>query len=415
VVVVNVLENGRVAVLGVHPSELRDADPSGTALVKRLLTFGLPGPVAWLDFENTLVLRMDDPGGAQNVYSRNWCYPKLTEETWAEIGRLLAARNGRLSIGYTPAWVDDGDPSRGELTVNGERRVREAGAIYPAPVVQYLDIAGHSPGTFNDYVSEYEGIQALRHAGLLDVQVHGYTHIHPDRASWLEAPDRFETWPTTSWYRELGSAAAPLLEKLTPEEHPLTKALHLFAEYFGILPTTLICPGDQWEDAVLARALELGLSLVSSYYLAIEHEGRFCWTQHVCAPYLDCPDDSWFRSELPVVGYFHDYEVALEGTRWLCRWLDAWLNAGAQRLIGFDELAACLACSVAIENRGDRLNLKIHRSNSAAGYPIPVRIRFADNHVLARYVKLMQDQPTSAFEIQTTEPVVLGLDFDHIA
>src|SRR5262249_24274011 len=116
-ITVRTLGRGRIATLGIHPSELRDAGPFGTALVKRLLVFGTPGPVAWLDFERTMVLRMDDPGGAQNIYSRSWCYPKLTVDTWAELGRDLAARQARLSIGYVSAWVDDGDSARGELTL----------------------------------------------------------------------------------------------------------------------------------------------------------------------------------------------------------------------------------------------------------------------------------------------------------
>ena len=60
--------HGTVVTLGVHPSEVRDIDPAGTALLKAVLTWGLPPPVAWLDFDHTLVLRMDDPGGAQNIY-----------------------------------------------------------------------------------------------------------------------------------------------------------------------------------------------------------------------------------------------------------------------------------------------------------------------------------------------------------
>jgi hypothetical protein len=32
------------------------------------------------------------------------------------------------------------------------------------------------------------------------------------------------------------------------------------------------------------------MGLVSSYYLALCDGERFCWTQYVCAPYLDKSD-----------------------------------------------------------------------------------------------------------------------------
>src|SRR5713101_56685 len=79
-----------------------------------------PGaPVAWHELERSLVLRMDDPGGAQNVYLRGWTYPKLTESEWGALGADLRRRNGRLSVCYVSGWVDDGDAARGTLEVGG--------------------------------------------------------------------------------------------------------------------------------------------------------------------------------------------------------------------------------------------------------------------------------------------------------
>jgi len=367
---------GTVVTLGVHPSEARDTDPAGTALMKTLLTWGVPPPAAWLDFDRTLVLRMDDPGGAQNVYSRSWCYPKLTRDAWAAIGRDLAARHGRISLAYIPGWVDDGDESRGRLTLEGNAVARIPGAVYPSPLVRYDDVAGHAPGTVHDYRAEFQGIQALRRAGLADVELHGFTHMHPDRDAWLRAADRFDNRPETAWYREFGRAAAPTLERLPASDDPLVRALALFREYFGIVPTTLILPGDQWTDATIARALDLGLQLVGSYYLAIRHEDRFCWAQHVCAPYLNRPDAAWFSSGLPVVGYFHDYEPAVEGAGWMTRWLDRWQEAGARRLIDFRELASAVGCRLTLHDTDGRLTLTVDRRDApAAVRPIPVRMR----------------------------------------
>lgn len=366
---------GIVATLGFHPSRARDTDAAATALLKHLLIWGPDAPAAWLDFEGTLVLRMDDPGGAQNVHSRTWSYPKLGEAEWAAIGTDLGRRNARLSIGYVAGWVDDGDTARGALTVSGQRPARGPGRVHPSPLVSYQDRAGHAPGTVHDYEAEFRGIQALRAAGLGDVELHGYTHIHPDRAAWAAAADRYEA---VAWYRELGASAASTIASRGLDEHPLHLAIATLHRYFGLRPTTLICPGDEWTDAVLARALDLGLYLASSYYLALRDGERFCWATHVCAPYLDRPEASWFDAGLPVVGYFHDREPALEGAGWIARYLDEWEAAGARRLIDFRELAGAVGRRVDVEQCGAGLRLVVTSEAAPSlvrALPITVRTR----------------------------------------
>lgn len=367
---------GMVSTLGFHPSEMRDTDGATTALLKYLLIWGSLAPVAWLDLEGSLVLRMDDPGGAQNAYNRSWSYPKLRESEWSKIKADLRQRNGRLSIGYTVGWVDDGDTARGLLKVSGRVPIRIPGQIYPSPLVTYQDQNGHEPGTFHDYESEFRGIQALRKAGLGDVELHGYTHMHPDSTSWAKAPDRHET---TSWYREFGSAAAPIIAARQPDEHPLVLGITAFRKYFQVQPTTLICPGDEWTNEVLERALDLGLHLVSSYYLALRHQERFCWAQHVCAPYLDQPDPAWFDAGLPVVGYFHDYDLALKGVDWMSKWLNRWQSAGVRRFMDFRELTAAVSRTYSLEEHGSEVRLMVRGERAPRLVrPLEVMIRVSE-------------------------------------
>jgi hypothetical protein len=167
--------------------------------------------------------------------------------------------------------------------------------------------------------------------------------MHPDATAWAKAPDRYQA---VGWYRELGPRTLPVLSRLPPEQHPLSLGASAVERYFGARPTTLICPGDEWTNEALEHALDLGLSLVSSYYLAVRHGDRFCWTQHVCAPYLDEPDCAWFDSGLPVVGYFHDREPSVEGPGWLAHCLDRWIVCGARRFILFRDLAYLLSLTL---------------------------------------------------------------------
>lgn len=325
--------------LGFSSSAARDRAGQITRLLRHMLVHGPSRPVAWLDWDATMVLRMDDPGGSQNVWYRDWSYPKLGEQQWRAVGAALKARNARLSLGYIPGWVDDGDAARGELQVGGQPVPRRPGAIYPSSQVRYLDRAGHSPGTIHDYRSEYRGIQHLRAAGLGEVELHGYTHLHPDLNAWAQAADRYHA---INWFREFGEPATRALRDLSQARHPLEAGLASLQSQYSSRPVALICPGDEWTNDVLERALDLGFELVSSYYLAVRHGDRFCWCVHVCAPYLDQPNGEWLDSGLPVVGYFHDQELALQGIGWFTHHLDAWQDAGFRRFVDFRELAAAL-------------------------------------------------------------------------
>jgi hypothetical protein len=373
------LGRGVIYTLGFHPSAVRDKNGSATALLHELLVEGCRSPLAWLDFSRTMVLRMDDPGTAQNVYSRLWTYPELNESQWIEIGDILRAHDARLSIGYASGWVDDGDNARGSLFVDGHAVERVPGRVHDAPLVVYHDRSGTLPGTIHDFAGEYHAICSLRKQGLVDVELHGYTHMHPDSVKWAGSDDRYEA---KHWYRELGSHALPAIARLPQTDHPVNRGVQAIQHYFGPLPTTLISPGDEWTNEALERALDAGLSLVSSYYLALRHGDHLCWSQHICAPYLDEPDDKWFDSGLPVTGYFHDREPSVYGTRWLAQHLDSWKRAGAQRFIDFRELACAIGRTYSLEDSSTGPCLVISgKTAPPLVRPLPVKIRMPDGQL----------------------------------
>jgi hypothetical protein len=358
------------ALVGLDASAARRVVGAASAVLKRLLAFGAPAPVAWLDFKGALVLRMDDPGASANVHLRPWSYAKLREGQWREIARDLSLRGGRMTIGYTPGWVDDGDPSRGDLVVAGQVVDRVPGEIHPSPLVRYVDRAGNAPGTINDHESEFRGIQAFRAAGVGDVELHGHTHLYPDAASWACASDRYVE---VGWYRELGFEAAAALAARPAGQHPLALGVASLRHHFAITPTTLICPGHAWTPATLERALALDFELVATDGLAVRDRGRFCWCCGVSTSYLDAPAASHFDAELPVVAYFHDREPAVFGTSWVRDRIDEWRAAGARRLIDLRELAAALALHPRLEWSSGAWQLRVERRRPV-GLPRPLEL-----------------------------------------
>jgi hypothetical protein len=395
---------GRCITLGFHPSAAADQAGEATSLLRQVLTCDPHVSRAWLDWSDTMVLRIDDPGGAQNIYSRNWCYRKLQSSAWRQIGEVLERKKARLSVGYVSGWVDDGDAQRGTLWVDGKLASRHAGAIHPSPRVRYLDRLGHLPGTESDYESEYQGIQELRAAGLADVELHGFTHLHPNLRAWLEATDRYEN---RNWFRDFSQSASSYLATAGPQQHPLSRAIQLLEDYFQIHPVCLISPGDEWTNEVLEYALQSRLQLLSSYYLAIRQSNRFLWSTHICAPYLDKPATRWFASGLPVVGYFHDYELATEGVQWLANHLDQWCQAGARRFIDFRETAAALATHLALENENGQLTLRLEQNEYSIPWPrpLPVRIRVHEGNLPDRLICRIGDERKNAVVLRKSTTV----------
>ena len=64
------------------------------------------------------------------------------------------------------------------------------------------------------------------------------------------------------------------------------------------------------------------------------------WTAHVGSPYLDEADPSWFAAGLPVIGYWHDRDMAVHGPGWVPQQLARWRACGATRAWAFADLAA---------------------------------------------------------------------------
>lgn len=362
----------RILLLSFHPGKVRDSEPIFTAILKQLLIQESLYPVAWFEWKDTMILRMDDPGSSQAVHDNSFKTTKLSEKDWNYIGEELSKRQARVSLAYVPAWVDDGDCNRGVLEINGRPVARIPGNIYPSPSVKYYKNLANGLTRVFDYEDEFRGIEKLRTSGLAEVELHGYTHIHPDKKSWLNATDRHEN---KKWFREFGRAATGFTNGLADEKHPLFSGIAAFQKNFRSLPSTLVFPGEEFTNTVLEKVVKSGLNLVSSYYLAIRIGHQLCWNQHICSPYLDLADPGWFEQELPVVGYFHDFDVSTHGTRWFAQQLEKWQEAGANFFIDFRELSDTLCHNISSNEDAGQYQMSLNAENYSP-FTRPARIGF---------------------------------------
>lgn len=351
----------RFICLGFQSSEARDAEGVFTEILKEILISESREPVAWYELSNTLLLRMDDPGSAQRVYDRNLNAQTLDHEGWSAIGEILREHGARLSVGYVPAWVDDGEPSYGRLFVKGAQVARVPGKAHPSRHVRYeRKEKGQALEVF-DQEQEFLALNKLIAQGIASAELHGYTHVFPDKKAWLEAGDRYTN---VSWFREFGRSATQYAAQLPAAEHPLEKGMKLFTEQFHRSPSTLIFPGEEFTVNAVKRAWQTGIRMIGSYYLAMPICDQLCWNHYICSPYLDRAHPSFFDHALPVVGYFHDFDITQKGIGWFSAHLDAWVAAGARHFIDYAGLASLFDSKLSLQETP--MGLSLLRSGSHA-------------------------------------------------
>jgi hypothetical protein len=253
------------------------------------------------DLRGVMVLRLDDPGAAVRAHLDSWRHPPVTPDSWNALWDALRPL-GRASVFCCPGWVcPDGE-------------VRPSRQVNP---------------------SEWEALDAAVDAGLVDLECHGFTHLHPDTRAWAVAPDRSSA---PEWYRELW----PPRELQEPAVGLQASIIARWQEACGP-GTTLVAPGEAWGLGSIAAARRQGLRLFNSWSVCRLDLPTPVWAAGIGSPYLDEPHPSWLEAGLPVIGYWHDRDMAVHGPRWVPEQLDKWLDCGVRHTWAFADLARAYA------------------------------------------------------------------------
>ena len=294
-----------------EPAAWPDALDRAAAAGRPLITDAPPGPVADRlaavrdalgalvrpDLRGVLVLRLDDPGASVGRHLNGWRYEDVSPETWAAFWDALSGF-GRVSVFCCPGFVED------------DGRV--------------VDSRSRKPG---EWAALDEGVRS----GLADLECHGYTHMHPDTKAWASAPDRHDE---VGWFREFRSP----LERDEPAAERQAEIIAHWQAACG-RGTSLVAPGEAWGLGTLAAARDRGLELFTSWGVCRLQTPVPTWSRGIASPYLDEADAGWFAGGLPVVGYWHDRDMAIGGPRWVGEQLERWRDAGARRAWAFADLA----------------------------------------------------------------------------
>lgn len=253
------------------------------------------------DLRGVLVPRLDDPGAAAKRYLRSWQHDDVSPRAWNALWDALDGF-GTASVFCCPGWVElDG---------------------------RVLASRDASP-------DEWKALDDGVERGVAELECHGFTHLHPDTRRWANAPDRHDN---VGWFRELHSP----IDDVEPSVAAQEQILRAWQDACGP-GTALVAPGEAWGVNTIAAARRRGFELLSSWGLCRLQLDVPTWTHHINAPYLDEPPAEQFAEGLPVVGYWHDRDMAVHGPAWAPEWLGAWRDAGATRAWSFARLARAYA------------------------------------------------------------------------
>lgn len=291
---------------------------------------GALGALAVPDMRGVMALRLDDPGAAVKRHLLEWAHDDVSPAAWASLWHALSG--GRLSVFCCPGWV------------------ASDGTVVPS--------RSASP-------EEWRHIDEGVIRGCVDLECHGFTHLDPDLAAWSADPDRHRK---TAWYREMWPPR--LAEEPSVEEQ--RAILQLWQNSCGP-GTTLVAPGEAWGLATVRAACLQGFRLFNSWGLCRLDLPVPTWSVGVGSPYLDEAAPIWAGSELPVVGYWHDRDMAVSGPAWVPDQLANWRDCGIRRFVAFADLAAAYAAPVDAALVGGDVVLKC----APANWPLRVEMASA--------------------------------------
>jgi len=217
----------RAVWIGGHPDQVFATSPTFIQFLQRSLVWAM-GYGVYKDYDNTIVLRIDDPGGAQTAYLGSWHYPQLSQTIIQDyVIAPLEAHDANMGVGFNPGypWI----PTH---------------SITHSVYLDFID----PHGTRQNIVSTYAGVLDGIAADVLEAQSHGLTHMVPDldtpipgSTNWWDGSIGGE-WDVTGWYREFYDTRRGAEVDAAMQLSRLTQSADWIEEDFGARPLIFI-PG----------------------------------------------------------------------------------------------------------------------------------------------------------------------------
>lgn len=343
------------------------------------------------EIENTMVLRLDDPGACSTAYLDTGNI--LEEEDWENIGNFLRAKKISMSVMYTPEWVDNGDRKAGKLFIdNKEIEERQTGAIYDSALVRYVPLNGKNRSY--DHQSEFRGLKKYSDEGLMDIHSHGLTHLVPDYENWPKSGLKNKD---SQWYHEFFHVMNNEKVDKNKQLYAMCISKEKIRSLFGVTASVLAPSGHRHDDDCDLLAYKSDYRMLSSDYTSIFKQNMIIRNWKIPGIFLYLKDPSQFslKSGYPFIGIIHDYEIK-EGMEGFQNIIDDWIENGIKKFISLNDLISllCAEIQVVYAEKESKIEILIDLNGNAEEDPSPKELtnyKFSLRFVFPRNVKLAEE------------------------
>jgi hypothetical protein len=350
------------------------------------------------NLENTMVLRMDDPGTCERVYLKGWDTGILDREDWQGIINLIKENNARLSVMYIPLWVDDGNLDNGRLYVKGEEVVnRKGGEIYQSRDVKFIKNVTQNESRVYDYSEEFYALKDAVRSGWVEIEAHGLTHVDINTDQWLAAKDRYTNF---EWYHEFRHVCENRDVGDAELSYIFSESAKKVEECFGIFPTAVTPSGHEQSEKAEIIAHAEGYKLFSSEYHSIKKNDFVIRNDKIKSIFFEAtsPDPFYVTAGYPIVGIFHDTDIITKGLNWLESTIKDWKKYGINRFMSLKELVGYICSSINAYQDQNRLYIMVDISETG-DVSNALESRYFSNHEMEIYITVPEGTILKNIEI----------------
>jgi hypothetical protein len=373
--------------IALHHDFYLDRFNSIHSLVREILQINSGRGMVSVNLENTMVLRMDDPGTCERVYLQGYDWGILSKQNWEEINEILEKYQAKLCVMYIPIWVDDGNSNKGNIIVKGKKvKKRKKGSKYFSKDVYYLKKCNDSGDKKYDYNAEFKALESAVKSGVVEIESHGLTHVDTNLKKWLKAKDRYSN---SKWFHEFRHVAEKRDNSYEEQYLVMKQSSEIIEKIFNIAPVAITPSGHVQSENSEEISFEIGYKLFSSDYNSICKNHLIIRNDKIRSLFFEdeCPHKKYSQSGYPLVGVFHDYDVIKNGDKWLEEIIKGWINCGINKFITFRKLVGYLCSTITSFLTTDQLVIEIDIANTGnvSGEP---KGRYFSNHIMAIYIRL---------------------------
>jgi len=337
------------------------------------------------DLRDVALLRLDDPGSCSGEYLNLGA--RLNAEDWEEYSSYLKEKNIRMSVMYTPGWVDDGNEQRGVLYIDDKKlRDRLPGRVFDSSRVKYVRTAGNTSGSgtldelssdpsyIKDHVMEYRKMLHLVEDNVIDIQSHGYTHLTPKVSEWLRSSSIYSD---PNWYFEFAEPGPPDQSGSNNSYTSLKKSKVKIKELFGKRPIVFTPSGHKHQEHLDLMAFDTGYLMFSSDFLSYIKKNYVIRNWKIPAIFLPFkkPNNFARKTGIPFIGIVHDYELKELGIRHFHSLISAFNHRSKAKYMTLSELALHLCSEIESYLDTERKHMEI-----IIRFPLSITENKEDSH-----------------------------------